>query len=601
MVQNPKYSVNSYQLSTIVVWIKTGVIAVPEIQRPFVWDATKVRDFIDSLYQSYPVGYLITWQNPNVVLKDGTISSGKKILIDGQQRVIAIQAAIMGRPVVNKDYRKTRIKISFNLIKEEFGVSDATTLKDPQQIPDISEVFNDDFSTFNFVEEYCRRNSINDKGMLFYRIQNLQQILNKLIGVIELVSDLDIETVTEIFYRINSQGVPLSQADFVMSKIASNEQLDGINLRKCIDYFCHLSVEPSFYENIKDNDASFAGTKFFQSISWLKNEIDDLFDPSYTDVLRVAFTSEFNRGKLSDLVSLLSGRNFETKRYEEDIQIESFKSLTDGVLNFINESNFKNFVIILKSAGFISPDLINSYNSVDFAYILYLILRKQGNYSIPEIANYVKKWFVLSYLTGRYSGPIESTFDEDIKNIIRNPIESYLAIMEHSELSDTFWSVALPEHLKTSSTNSPYFNVFLATQVKAQAHGFLSKDVRINELISIKGDMHHIFPKNYLKKNGLSRTSYNQVANYVYMESETNIRIGEKPPKDYLAIVMYQFGKNISNRISNINSNEELYINFEENCIPSEIIDMNIEQYEEFIEKRRNLMAKKIKEYYFSL
>jgi len=600
-METPKYSVSSQQLSTIIAWIKAGEIAVPEIQRPFVWDASKVRDFIDSLYQSYPVGYLIIWQNPNVILKDGTISKGKKILIDGQQRVIALQAAIMGRTVVSKDYRKVGLKISFNPLKEEFKVSDATTLKDPQQIPDISTVFNDSFETYSYVEDYCTRNGIDDKEMIFKRIDSLKQILNKVIGVIELGSNLDIETVTDIFYRINSEGVPLSQADFVMSKIASNEQLDGINLRKCVDYFCHLSVEPTFYESLRTSDAEFTGTKYFQNISWLKNEVDNLFDPSYTDVLRVAFTSEFKRGRLSDLVSLLSGRNFETKRYEETIQIQSFKSLADGVLNFVNESNFKNFVIILKSAGFISPDLINSYNSVDFAYVLYLTLKKQGKYSIPEIGNYVKRWFVLSYLTGRYSGPIESTFDEDIKNITRDSIESYLSTVEQSELSDAFWSVALPDHLKTSSTNSPYFNVFLAAQVKSQARGFLSKDVHIHELISIKGDIHHIFPKNYLKKNSLSKTSYNQVGNYAYMESETNIRIGDKPPKDYLAKVVSQFGNNISNRISNINNMEEIHLNFKENCITDEVFEMDIDRYEEFLQKRRILMARKIREYYFSL
>lgn len=600
-METPKYSVVSQQLSTIISWIKAGEIAVPEIQRPFVWDATKVRDFVDSLYQSYPVGYLIIWQNPSVVLKDGTISKGKKILIDGQQRVIALQAAIMGRTVVSKDYRKVKIRISFNPLTEEFKVLDATTLRDPQYIHDIAAVFNDSFETYSYVEDYCTRNEINDKEMIFKRIDSLKQILSKMIGVIELDSNLDIETVTEIFYRINSEGIPLSQADFVMSKIASNEQLDGINLRKCIDYFCHLSIEPTFYENIRSNDAEFATTKYFQTISWLKNEVDDLFDPLYTDVLRVAFTSEFKRGKLSDLVSLLSGRNFETKRFEETIQVESFKSLADGVLNFVNEPNFKNLLIILKSAGFISPDLINSYNSVDFAYVLYLTLKKQGKYSMPEIANYVKKWFVLSYLTGRYSGPIESTFDEDIKNITRDSIESYLSIVEQSELSDAFWSVALPDHLKTSSTNSPFFNVFLAAQTKSQAHGFLSKDVRIHELISIKGDIHHIFPKNYLRKNGLSRTSYNQVGNYVYMESETNIRIGDKPPKDYLAKVISQFRNNVPNRISNINSMEEILLNFKENCIPDEIFEMDIDRYEEFLQKRGVLMARKIREYYFSL
>ncbi len=126
------------------------------------------------------------------------------------------------------------------------------------------------------------------------------------IGIIELASDLDIETVTEMTVRINSQGVVLSQADFAMSKIAANESYGGNQLRKAIDYFCNMAVAPEFHEHIRDKDKEFAKSEYFRKMSWLKDEKEDLYDPSYTDLLRVAFTKEFSRGKLSDLVSLLS-------------------------------------------------------------------------------------------------------------------------------------------------------------------------------------------------------------------------------------------------------------------------------------------------------
>jgi len=99
-MQEQKYSVNQHLIETILVWVKSGEVAIPEIQRPFVWDAVQVRDLMDSLYQGYPVGYLIAWRNPNVRLKDGTRSEGKKILIDGQQRVAALMAAVLGYPVL---------------------------------------------------------------------------------------------------------------------------------------------------------------------------------------------------------------------------------------------------------------------------------------------------------------------------------------------------------------------------------------------------------------------------------------------------------------------------------------------------------------------
>lgn len=112
-----RYNVQQPPISSILSWIQLGEIAIPEIQRPFVWNATKVRNFLDSLHQGFPVGFLIAWKNPDVKLKDGTTSSGKRILIDGQQRVTALMAALMGREVVDKDYRSQRIRIAFHPIR----------------------------------------------------------------------------------------------------------------------------------------------------------------------------------------------------------------------------------------------------------------------------------------------------------------------------------------------------------------------------------------------------------------------------------------------------------------------------------------------------
>jgi len=398
-----KYAVNQYPVQSIITWIQSGEIAIPEIQRPFVWDATKVRDFIDSLYQGYPVGYLIAWKNPNVRLKDSSISVGKKILIDGQQRVTAIMAALLGMEIVDKDYRKRRISIAFHPIKREFAVTDAAIKKDKKWISDISEVFKPDFSLLNFIKRYCQDNQETKADEIFQNTELLKGIINNAIGFIELNADLDMDAVTEIFIRINSQGVVLSQADFAMSKIAVNERYKGNILRKAIDYFCHLSVEPAFYNQLKEIDQQFTETEYFQKMSWLKNEIDDLYDPSYTDMLRVAFTYRFKRGKLQDLVALLSGRNFETRQYEETIVEDSFRNLDEGIKDYINENNFKKFIMILRSAGFISSSLIRSQNAINFAYVLYLTLRESGQQP-AEIESMVRKWFALSTLTGRYSG-----------------------------------------------------------------------------------------------------------------------------------------------------------------------------------------------------
>lgn len=593
-----KYSVNQYLIEAILTWVKTGEIAIPEIQRPFVWDSSKVRDLMDSLYQGFPVGYVIAWRNPNVRLKDGSLSEGKKILIDGQQRVTALTAAILGEYVIDKTYQRIKIKIAFNPISEKFEVQNPAILKDKTWLPDISEALNGSISILKLVRNYTELNPQADEDSVEKAFTNLINIPKKQIGMIELAADLDIETVTEIFIRINSKGVVLSQADFAMSKIASNTEYGGNALRKAIDYFCHLTISPEFYKHIIDNDKEFAATDYFSKMSWLKTENEDLYDPDYNDLIRVAFTSQFNRGRLSDLVSLLSGRNFETRTFEDSIAEHSFETLKTGVHNFINETNFKRFLMIIKSAGFISPKLVRSQNAINFAYILYLKLKDQKVDSV-KIESYVRRWFVYSILTGRYSGSPESTFDFDIKQIAQKPFEEYMKEKEDGELSDAFWNAALPQSLDTSVASSPFFHVFLASQVKANDKGFLSRDVTVGDLISLRGDIHHLFPKDYLKKNGADRGKYNQIANYVYMQSEINIKVGNKSPKEYFDLVMNQMqhGK----LLTGINTREELEQNLKSNCVPLEIMDMTENDYHNFLSQRRIMMANKMKEYYFSL
>lgn len=114
-----RYSVDNYTVETMLSNIKSGSIAIPEMQRPFVQDSSKVRDLVDSLYKGFPVGYIIVWQNPDVKLKDGTKSSGKKVLIDGQQRITAMAAAIVGQEVLDDHYKWKRISMRLDLDFEE--------------------------------------------------------------------------------------------------------------------------------------------------------------------------------------------------------------------------------------------------------------------------------------------------------------------------------------------------------------------------------------------------------------------------------------------------------------------------------------------------
>lgn len=591
-----RYSVTPHPIETILTWVKSGEIAIPEIQRPFVWDATKVRNLLDSLYQGFPVGYLISWRNPTVKLKDGTPSAGKRILIDGQQRVTALMAALLGREVLTKEYETVRIRIAFHPGEQRFEVGNPAIAKDPAWIADIASIFDPDAGLIELTEEYVDRNQGADRKAVGKILERVGKIINNHVGLIELAEDLDIETVTEIFIRVNSAGTELSQADFAMSKIAVNESFGGTLLRKAIDYFCHLAVAPEFFSRIEKVDRSFANSEFLPQMQWLKDVNDDLYDPTYTDMLRVAFTSEFGRGKLQDLVALLSGRNFETKQYEEAIAEESFGRLKNGVVAFMSKTHFERLTMILRSSGFLTSDLIRSHNAVNFAYILYLRGRRDG-LPADDIERTVRRWFAMSILTGRYSGNPETSFDVDIRQVDSQGVIAYADSVIENELPPTFWTGMLPQVMDTSSSTSPYFIAYQAAQARLGDRGFLSTDITVRDLLLNRGDKHHIFPRKYLQKQGLTRGRYNQIANFVIAQSEINISIGDKAPERYFAELRNQVNGG-PKRYGGITDEAALRANLAENCVPDRVLDDSSLDYEEFLAERRKLMAQKIKQWF---
>ena len=601
-----KYNVSNIALEQILNYIKSGEIAIPEIQRPFVWKPRQVRDLIDSLYTGYPTGYLIISQSPNIKLKDGTLAEGKKIMIDGQQRVTALMTAIMGMDIINADFEKKRIKIAFNPLanpdndEEHFKVQDNAILKDKRWIADIAEVFSSTFKRGSFVNTYCSINSEMNSDDLHDILDELIGIKNRQIGVITLDKELTIDEVTEIFIRINSQGAKLNQADFAMSKIAANVSYGGNMLRKAIDYFSHLAVQPEWYADMtKDKD--FMDSVFAPKLKWLKDDREEIFTPDYNDILRIAFMYKFGRAKMKDLVSLLGGRDFETREYKESIAEDSFRLLTEGVIDFMNEYTFTNFVLAIKSAGFISSKLINSQMTLDFAYTLYLLLNSDHSIDKTQIKHYVIKWYVMTTLTSRYITSPETVMDMDIKRIKEKGFLNYFNEVESANLSDTFWNIALVQNLETSVINSPYFNLYIAAQIHDGDDALFTCGSKISYLITLIGDVHHIFPKKYLIKNGIKEKSkYNQIANYTYLDTQVNKAIGDDSPYTYFSKVFNQCetGEVI---YGNITDEDVLFQNLQQNCIPETITQMVHEDYESFLNERRKLMALKIRKYYYSL
>jgi hypothetical protein len=204
-------------------------------------------------------------------------------------------------------------------------------------------------------------------------------------------------------------------------------------------------------------------------------------------------------------------------------------------------------------------------------------------------------------LTSRHSGSFESTWDQDIRRIGSLGAAAYLKQIEESELTDGFWSVALPRALETTSTASPFFQAFLAAQVVAGSRGFLSKSITVAAMHQQSGDSHHIFPKDYLQRNGFpDRGDYNQVANLVLTETSVNISISNKPPATYMSELLKQIeSRELS--LGEIVDSADLQANMRENAIPDDLLTLTAGSYLEFLDRRRRIMAKSIRTYFGNL
>ena len=591
-----KYEVKQTAVSQVLADVRSDKIAIPELQRPFVWKTSQVRDLMDSLYNGYPVGYLITWQSVGAKLKGGQVAAHQQILIDGQQRVTALRAAIAGQSVVGKHYQKLKIMIAFNPVTEEFATLTPAIRRSNQWIHDISEFFSGT-SQLTFLRSYFGRNPGVDEAKVETAVTKLAGIEHAQVGVISLADNLDVETVAEIFVRINAKGVPLSSADFVMSKIATYGD-EGRNLRKLIDYFCHLTVTGHAFDDIQQNDKEFATTDHILKIQWLRNQSDELFQPDYTDVIRVAGLVGFSRGKAGAIVSELSGLDPQTRKIDESRIPGAYERFGDALDELVRQTHVERFVMMLKSAGFIDASMIGSKNALNFAYGLYLRLRQNKDLTEGERAQIVKRWFVLSLLTGRAVGSFESTWETDLRRIRDQGATEYLRVLEESDLGEDFWNVALPQELNTPSKRSPAFQTYLAARVSNGGRGLLSKSINVAHMIAGQGDLHHIVPKNHLIKNGFPKQGdYNQVANFALTETSINIAIKDHPPKEYMAWMADQISTGVL-RLGEITDQADLEANLKENAIPDFISEVTAENYPEFLGARRKLMAQMIREYY---
>lgn len=595
-----KYTVTNIKVGNLLSDAQIGNIAIPEIQRPFVWKKAKVRDLIDSLYKNYPVGYIITWKSPDVKIKDGRSSNGRLILIDGQQRITALSTSLNKIEIVNSKYQKERIVISFNPKTEEFKVRDRGTERGKEWITDIADAMD---AGRRFINEYLANNGIEtdeEADLISDRIEKLKQIKNSDVGNITLDASLPIDVVTEIFIRINDAGIKLSQADFTMSKIAIYEKETGdeygMYLRKYIDYFCELATSSDRLFQIKENDAAFSSSSYWEKVKWIASDDNVSYIPTYNDILRVVSLVEFNRGKLGDLVALLSGRDFEERNYKASIAADSFEKLEVGIDKYTKKTNFEHFIQdILWNLGFKDSGISVSQNAINYSYAMYL-RGKDVKVEDGKLKSLIRRLLVISLLTQRHSGSFESRWTADFQRI-EDPedLVDFVATLERQNLTDVFWTDTLPSRFDNTVLTSPDWTLYTLAQKYLGNQSFLSKTL-VRDMKTAQ--IHHVFPKAYLIKNGYSHKSmYNKLANYVYLHDQINNKISDHSPNEYFCEIQ-KYDNAYSNEMSSL---KELKKNLVDNDIPFSLLENDAAYYLDFLKDRQKLMAEKIKKYYESL
>lgn len=574
------FKTTDYTIGKLIDDIEIGDIALPDIQRPFVWyrNISKVRDLFDSIYKGFPIGYLLFWENANrsdyknIGFEEKKRKIPRFLIIDGQQRLTALFAVMKNQEILTPDYEKKRLKIAFNPIQEIFKVGDAATDRDPEYIADLSTLWSGegDFAIISsFISQLKEKREItkDEEKVISSNIQSLININKYPLTALEIAPNLEEEIVSDIFVRINSQGVSLTQADFILTLLSVYWE-DG---RKEIEQFCMDS------RKVPENETRYSSFNY-------------LIKPDPDDMLRILIGLSFQRARMKDVYSIIRGRNMETGEYSEELRTNQFEILKTNLPIVQDNTNWQSFLKILIGSGYKDEELISSKNAVLYSYVLYLIGKTNFDINNFELQKIIGRWFVMTSLTGRYSSSPETAFEKDlnkIKDFTSNTFVDGLEKIINDNLTNDFWETTLVSQMETSSAQSPEANAFYASLNKLGSPILFSRklvgDLYDPSLKLKKGrlEKHHIFPRNYLiSKYGFDsnkdKSKINQIANLTFLEFEDNIEISDTNPSEYYALVKKRFSESELN---------EMLI---QHAIPNNFYEL---EYDDFLQKRRQLMA----------
>lgn len=581
------FSNTTLTVNQLIEKIDTGELGLPELQRPFIWKDSKVRDLFDSLMRGYPIGYLMLWECPSLEKKKSigvdlhSYDSPKEVIIDGQQRLTSLYAVMKGKKVINSKFDEKSIIISYNPLQDKFEVGYQATKKDPEWIYNISDVYTTS-SSFKFINSFIKRLSEYreckggvlteaEQDTISENINAIVNLKNHTLPVFDIKANAEEEDVSEIFVRVNSGGVSLKQNDFILTLLS----LYWDEGRKEIEEFSKESTFPT-----KGKTTSY-------------NQITTV---AAQDLIRVVMAYAFDRARLKYGYKLLRGADFDKRgAVDGELRIQRIDTLKDKLPDVLDVHSWHEFLKAIMNAGYLSGDLILSGNAIFYSYAFYLIAKHRFHASYNENMHLTSLWFFYASLVSLYTGSFESTVESHLNSIkdlsTLKEYKDFILSRVNERLTNDYFDITLvgSEGLAVSGKGNNAWNAYVAALNIMDAKILFSKsNLLVSKLFEPGTDgnrksleKHHLFPKAHMKAQGYTDAKINQMANYAFIDWKDNMDILDDAPSVYYPIVCE--GR----------SDEEILRMEEENALPHGWENM---PYEDFLVERRKLMAAKIKQ-----
>lgn len=569
----------NYRLARLLSEIEDGDIGLPEIQRPFVWSRTKVRDLFDSMYRGFPVGYFLFWENPLIPVGARQIGTNDKqavarrVIVDGQQRLTSLYSVIKNRPVVDDEYQQTHLAIAFRPRDNRFAVPDAAIERDPEFISDISQLWSGPKTRNRFQSEFIsrlrssREVSHDEEDYIVEAIDRLFDLRDYPFTALELAAQATEEEVADIFVRINSEGVELKQADFILTLMSVHWDKG----RQELEQFCRAARFP-----IPNNATPY----------------NPFITPSPDELLRVTVGLGLRRAQLRAVYPVLRGKELETGHVSADARTRQFELLRQAQDEALDLTNWHEFMSALRQAGYRSGSMITSRFNLLFSYITFLIGRRDYGMDYHQLRALIGRWFFMCAITGRYTGSSESRMEQDLRRFAEaKNAKDFTDVLDgviSTQLTNDFWEVSLPDLLATSAGYSPTLFAYHAALVLLEAD-VLFTSVRVADLLDPSSgpkqgaaDRYQLFRRKYLESIDISGVSrLNQLANYALLEWPAKSKPSSESPMDYFPILWERY-------VPQEKRERTRFLH----ALPEGWEQLS---YDDFLEKRRKLIALVIK------